>query len=547
MNDCPRYCFQGARKVLSGKKGVSFYPAPGIPARGRIFYLLPYTYKSVHLSARCCGPNKTNTMPSPPSPPPGDSPAYVHESVQTGHPKFALHAIMGFALFGLLVTSAWEFGGFTFNEQLYYHQGTHGGNYWLMTVVSLLFEGKMMSLMALAFGAGILLFVLKKEYPVPIGSADAHIRRMIWLMAFGVFNAFILLWPGDMLFPFGVLGILLFAFTRMRTRGFFIAALVCTLVYTGKQYWNYADDKKDYRKYKAVVALEKKFRADSISRAQKDSLDRRKDTVLLRDTLLMNKRMDSIARKNDTLTKKQDGEKKNWEGKIKSLQYDSTAARANRKLMKDDWRKVAYRMIPRSQQKESTWLYKTGIWDIGSMMFLGMALLGAGFFTRRYSGSRYLLIGVIALAAGLALAWLRVSWQGSKLADYTHYIESTPIPYDLFLPVERLLMAAGYAAILSSLLHTRIFAWGIKALAAAGRMALSLYVLQTIICSLFFYGYGFGYFGSLKQWELYFFVAEVVLVQVVFAVFWFRYYKQGPLEWVWDCVVYRKWLPNKRG
>ena len=69
------------------------------------------------------------------------------------------------------------------------------------------------------------------------------------------------------------------------------------------------------------MAVENKFKADSTSRAKKDSIDRTKDTVLLKDTLLKNKLTDSIARKNDTLTKKQAEEKETWEGKVKGLKF----------------------------------------------------------------------------------------------------------------------------------------------------------------------------------------------------------------------------------
>ena len=482
-----------------------------------------------------------------PSTPPDAVPEQTMAIPNDKFPQFfSLDVLRGFALFGVLVISIWEFGGFTNNEQLVYHHGTHGGNYKLMTVVSLLFEGKMLSLLALVFGAGVLLFLQKKEHPVAIGSADAHIRRMMWLIAFGVFNAFILLWPGDVLFPYGVMGILLFAFTRMKAKGFFIAAIVCTLIYCGKQYWNYTDDKKDYRKYTAVMAVEKKFKADSSSRAKKDSIDRTKDTVLLKDTLLKNKLNDSLAKKKDTLTKKQSEEKGAWEGTVKALKYDSATAKAANKTIRARWSKVAYSLMSRSQQKESSWLYRIGIWDIGSLMFLGMALLSIGFFSSRFATSKYLIIALIAMAAGLGLAWLRVNLQCIKLADYAKYIEKKPIPYNQFFPIERILMATGYASLILWLLRMKVFNWIWKALAAVGRMALTNYILQTIICTIFFYGYGFGYFGRLHQWELYFMVAEIILVQVVFSVFWLRYYRRGPLEWLWQCLVYRKWLPNKK-
>ena len=461
---------------------------------------------------------------------------------------FSLDVIRGFALFGMLLISIWEFGGFTNNEQLFYRTGTHGGNYKLMTIISILFEGKMRALFALLFGAGILLLLQKKEHPVAISTGDVYIRRMLWLMGFGVLNAFILLWPGDILFHYGVMGILLFGFTRLKAKGFFIAAIVCTLIYCGKQYWNYADDKTSYKKYTAVLEIEKRFKADSITRAKKDSLDRTKDTVLLKDTLLNNKRLDSMARKNDTLTKKQAEEKGNWEGTVKSLKYDSAATAGTNKMMRDSWRKVAYSLMQKSQQKESTWLYKIGIWDIGSMMFLGMALFSIGFFSSRFSNTRYLVIALLAILIGVALAWFRIHFQQLKITDYAKYIDKQALPYNMFFPVERIVLATGYASLLLWLLRMnwKLFSWIWKALAAAGQMALSNYILQTILCTFFFYGYGFGYFGRLQQWELYFFVAEVVLLQIVFSVFWLRYYTMGPVEWLWRCLVYRKWLPNKK-
>lgn len=81
--------------------------------------------------------------------------------------------------------------------------------------------------------------------------------------------------PVDILFQYGVVGILLFAFLA-NAGTLLIAAILCTLIYCGKQYWNYADDKKGYKKFLAVTAVEKKFKQDSTARAKKDSFDRTK-------------------------------------------------------------------------------------------------------------------------------------------------------------------------------------------------------------------------------------------------------------------------------
>lgn len=458
----------------------------------------------------------------------------------------SLDVLRGIALMGILVISIWEFGGFSLAHQHYYRSNPHGGNYRLLTMVSVLFEGKMRALFALVFGAGMVLFMQKKDHPVMISPADAFIRRQMWLIGFGIFNAFILLWPGDILFQYGVVGILLFPFYRLPARGLLIAALVCTLIYCGKQYWNYDDDKKDYAKYQAVTLVEKKFKADSADRARKDSIDRRKDTVLMKAVLLQNKKNDSLAKKNDTLTKKQAEDKGKWEGKVKGLKFDSAQVKNENKSMRAGYGKVWDHLMPRSQNKEAMWLYRIGVWDIGSMMLLGMALLALGFFNLPKLGNRYLWLGLVLLAAGFAFAWYRIHYNNIRLIDYAKFVETHALPYNLFYPIERLLLAVGYASIILWFLQMNVNKWFWTAMASAGQMAFTNYILQSIICTLIFYGYGFGYFGKLQQWELYFVVIEIALVQVVFSVFWLRYFTMGPLEWIWRCLIYRKWLPVKR-
>ncbi len=458
---------------------------------------------------------------------------------------FSLDTLRGIALLGLFVTGIWEFGGFTANEQTLYRIGTHGGNYKLLTAVSILLEGKMPALLAMVFGAGIVLFMQKKEHPAAIPAPDAYIRRQMWLIIFGIFNAFILLAPGDILFQFAVAGILLFAFWRLPARGLFIGAILCTLIYCGKQYWNYADDKKDHKKYLAVTAVEKKFKDDSTARFKKDSIDRTKDTILMKETLASNKLVDSLARKKDTLTKKQAEEKDKWEGTEKRFKYDSGATVAKNKAMRSSYVKVWKHLMPALQNKESQQLYRIGIWDIGAMMFLGMALFGIGFFNNRFSSSKYLIIALIAIAAGAVLSWYRIHYTNVGLEGYAKYIEQHALPADQFFPIEKILLATGYASLVLWLLRMKILNWLWRAFAATGRMALTNYILQSVICTFFFYGYGFANFGRLGQWQLYFILAEMIIVQVAFSVFWLRYYNMGPMEWLWKCLIYRKKLPWK--
>jgi len=54
-----------------------------------------------------------------------------------------------------------------------------------------------------------------------------------------------------------------------------------------------------------------------------------------------------------------------------------------------------------------------------------------------------------------------------------------------------------------------------------------------------------GYFGRLSQWQLYVFVAEVIMVQVIFSVIWVRHFNYGPVEWLLRRLSYGKSLTDK--
>ena len=458
---------------------------------------------------------------------------------------FSLDVLRGVALLGILIISIWEFGGFTVNKQIFFRTGTHGGNYNLLSFVTILVEGKMRALFALLFGAGIILFISKKDHPSSVSYPDLYIRRMLWLMLFGIVNAVILLWPGDILFQYAVLGILLFPFWRMSPKGLLIAAMIATLIYCGKQYWNYADDRKMYRKYVAVTAIEKTFvSADTVAKQKVDSL-----LKIQHNDPFSNKLADDPLLKKykiDTLTKQQAKDKQAWDGLVKGSKYDSTADKtADKKMHSTSYGQIWNYLLPKTQNRESYWLYRIGLWDIGSMMLFGMALLGFGFFNR-FSPKKYLFIAFSCIAVGLLLAWFRNHYYDIRLADYAKYIDKNSIPFNQFFPIERLLLATGYASLVMVLLRINMLDWLWRTLAIVGRMAFTNYFLQTIICTIFFYGYGMGYFGRLTQAQLYFTVIEVWLLQILFSILWSRYFTMGPVEWLWRSLINMKKLPLKK-
>lgn len=78
-----------------------------------------------------------------------------------------------------------------------------------------------------------------------------------------------------------------------------------------------------------------------------------------------------------------------------------------------------------------------------------------------------------------------------------------------------------------------------------GRMALTCYILQTILCIYTFYGLGFGLFAQLPLYQVYFVALAMLVIQVVFCKLWLSIYHFGPIEWVWRSLSYGKRIPLK--
>lgn len=432
----------------------------------------------------------------------------------------SLDVLRGIAVLAALIVSIWVFGGFSDQQQKQLLLKSEGWNYRVFGAIELLFNGKMRALIALVFGAAMILFLTKQKEEGKEPSGDMFIKRQLWLILFGLVNAVLLLWTQDILFHLGVMGILLFPFIRLSHRGLLIAAILTTLIYSGKNYWNYADDKKAYNKYITLNALENKFKKDSVAKAQ-----------------------NGIIAKKDTLTKLQKQDKKAWEGTLASMKVDLKKDSANIKAMRSgDYGKTWNHLLPATQSREAQWTYRIGIWDFASMIFLGMLLYKIGFFNNRFSRNKYLLLGLICVTGGLLLGWYRLHYQQIALQDYVKYINRYALPHTFFFPLERAVMALAYTSFVMWFLAAGILNGLWKAFAAVGKLALTNYFIQTIVCTIFFYGYGMGYYGRLTQWQLYLFTAEVIMVQIALSIIWLKYYNYGPAEWLLRRLSSGKWL-----
>ncbi len=91
-------------------------------------------------------------------------------------------------------------------------------------------------------------------------------------------------------------------------------------------------------------------------------------------------------------------------------------------------------------------------------------------------------------------------------------------------------------------------AWGerFKTLAPVGQMALTNYLTQSIVCTLIFYGYGLGLFGKVGAAAGIGLTIAIYLLQIPISHWWMKRFQYGPAEWLWRSLTYLKLQPIKR-
>jgi len=79
-----------------------------------------------------------------------------------------------------------------------------------------------------------------------------------------------------------------------------------------------------------------------------------------------------------------------------------------------------------------------------------------------------------------------------------------------------------------------------------GRMALTNYILQSVIGTFLLFGWGLGFLGQLRTLYLFLIAIILIIFQTMFSKYWLQNFRYGPLEWLWRCGTYMKWQKFKR-
>lgn len=142
----------------------------------------------------------------------------------------------------------------------------------------------------------------------------------------------------------------------------------------------------------------------------------------------------------------------------------------------------------------------------------------------------------LAIGLPLSLFYTHSSMAGHPWGSVAHSI--------LYLSVYP--MGFAYAAGFCLLFDRKPESPGWQLLAKPGRMACTNYLGQSVLGILLFYGIGFGLGNRVGLLATELIALGVYAFQIGFSALWLKFFKFGPVEWVWRMLTYGKWLPMRQ-
>jgi len=224
------------------------------------------------------------------------------------------------------------------------------------------------------------------------------------------------------------------------------------------------------------------------------------------------------------------------------------AERDKRLAERKEDKETEQRIFTRGTYGESVWLggqrlpSKAANDFVFATVLMGMFLLGVWFVRSGVMENtaahlrlfrRLAMVGLpIGIALGLAGSLIAMSHTPGNRTDGWGIAQG-------LLTLGNLPACLGYVGLMVLMLHSKTVPARVSVLAPLGRMALTNYLLQSLICAVYFFGFALGHWGMPRAQQL-LFVAAVFAAQVAFSHWWLTKFRYGPMEWLWRGFTYGK-------
>lgn len=399
-----------------------------------------------------------------------------------------LDFIRGIAVMGILAANIVAFGQPMF---AYFSPGKFlvpaadpGG--WMWIAQFILIDGKMRGLFTVLFGASMYLFMEKAWAKGATRWLQAW--RLVILMGFG-FVHFHFIWFGDILFSYGLIGLIALTCMRWAAKTQFRVGLAGYML--GVAFYG-------------LTIMPWLFLTTDLGNASPDIAEQRASLAGQMQEQLASEAVPNAA--------------------IASGDYGTL---------------VAHRLSEQALEP----LTNTLLFGLETLplMLIGMALYRFGFFSGAFERKKLLQWGWIGTIAG-GLAHLAIGL-AMKADGFTFY--GTQAAFLGMSTLPRLAMVLGLAALMVAYAPGAT-GWLGQRVRAAGRAAFTNYLGTSIVMMFVFHGWALGLFGQLNRPQLYIVVALAWIAMLAWSKPWLERFNYGPLEWVWRCLTYRRLVPLKK-
>jgi len=411
-------------------------------------------------------------------------------AVDEAPPRIAtLDIVRGVAVMGILamniVAFAMPFPAYM-NPIAFGTPGTADFVSWAFSFIFI--DGKMRGLFSFLFGASMLL-VIEKATAKGEPAASIHFRRMLWLLAFGLIHLY-LIWFGDILTGYALVGMIAWFFRNLSPRALIrwgIALLVVQLlIFAGLAAGAF---------FLRESATAPGASAELVSEWQNLN---RQFGVLTGQPLAEN------------LATHRGGY-----GLIIAHRLEEQAFAPLKGLFMFGWETLAY-------------------------FLFGMVALKNGFLRGSWSPAAYRRAALIGFGIGIPaygmLAWI-VAKDGFSVPMVFAVVMASTVPF-------RPLMVIATAALI--IILARQGSALVERIAAVGRAAFSNYLGTSLLMTMFFYGYGLGFYGTMGRADLWLVVVAIWALMLLWSKPWLDRYRYGPLEWLWRTLARGGAQPMRR-
>ncbi len=351
----------------------------------------------------------------------------------------------------------------------------------------------MRGLFSLLFGVGMVILISRsRDRAAGIAGPDIYFRRLMWLLFFGLIHGYLLLWSGEILYDYALMGFFVYSFKNMAPQKLILIA--CFLISVGT-FWNYVNHQNNIQLTENVATGQSRKAAGQ------------------------------------ALTEEQQEALVTWE-KMEKKKSPAFVKEYNEK-MRSDYFTVVKHLAPHNMETDTVWFYEWDVWDILSMMLLGIAFFKLDILSAKKSYRYYGLMVAAGYIIGISINLYELQ---TILKDHFSFLAFSKADITYYLG--RLAMSIGHVGTIMILVKLPVLMWLKRRLAAVGQMALTNYIMHSIICMIVFTGVGFGMFGKLQRYELLYVVFSIWIFQLIVSPIWLKYFEFGPLEWLWRRLSY---------